>query len=126
MGSANKKALKNMSMQVTSLIENQPGQSFNLKCANDDQNRFMSINLHKRQPIFKNYIHNNASILRRETQLSKLSQYRDSEMKEQTYLDRLSKTSSALGRQAKTGPLHTISRLMKQNVTKFEPKQAFV
>ena len=42
--------------------------------AMEDTNRFMTLNLNKRKPIFKNFIHNNASILRKEFQTSKLKE----------------------------------------------------
>ena len=45
---------------------------YNAKMAADDVSRFMTINHFKRKPIFKNYIQNNTSILRREVQLSKM------------------------------------------------------
>ena len=70
--STNTKALKNLSSGVTYLIENKPTISFNSKMALEDTNRFLTLNLKKRKPIFKNYIHNNASILRKEHQVGKL------------------------------------------------------
>ena len=69
------KAQKNVSTAVTNLIENRPMAYFNSKMAEEDTNRFMTTNLSKRKPIFKNYIHNNASILRKEAQTSKLREY---------------------------------------------------
>ena len=41
----------------------------------DDTNRFLSVNLKKRKPIFKNYIMNNTSILRKELQTNKMKEY---------------------------------------------------
>ena len=73
--STNLKALKNMSNNVTDLIENRPMQSFAMKMAQDDTNRFMTLNLKKRKPIFKNYIKNNASILRNEIQCQRKDAY---------------------------------------------------
>ena len=67
----NLKALKNMSPQVQNLIENRPMQSFATKMALDDTNRFMTMNLKKRQPIFKNHTKTNSSILRSEIQCKK-------------------------------------------------------
>ena len=62
----NLKALKNMSHDVANLIENRPMQSFSQKMAMDDCNRFLTLNLKKRQPIFKNHTKTNSSILRSE------------------------------------------------------------
>ena len=39
-----------------------------------DRTCFMNKNLGKRKPIFKNYIHNNTSILRKEIQIKKKQQ----------------------------------------------------
>ena len=39
-----------------------------------DRTCFMNKNLSKRKPIFKNYIHNNPSILRKEIQIKKKQQ----------------------------------------------------
>ena len=73
--SVNTKALKNMSPELTNLIENRPMQSYAKQMAMEDTNRFMTMNLQKRKPIFKNYIHNNASILRKEVQTSKMQEF---------------------------------------------------
>ena len=62
----NLKALKNFSHDVQQLIENRPMQALNTKIALEDCNRFLSINLAKRQPIFKNHTKTNSSILRSE------------------------------------------------------------
>ena len=77
--SNNLKALKNMSQGVTTLIENRPMHLFANQMANEDRNRFMTLNLKKRKPIFKNYIMNNASILRKEVQLSRKEEYEEHE-----------------------------------------------
>ena len=107
--STNTKALKNVSSGVTHLIENKPMHVFNSKMALDDTNRFMTLNLKKRKPIFKNYIHNNASILRKEHQTGKLREAKEQERKNlSTYLDKISTKSSALERSTKTGPMNTI------------------
>ena len=70
--STNTKALKNFSKEAHTLIEHRPMQHYASKMAADDHNQFMNVNLKKRKPIFKNYIHCNASILRKEVQTSKL------------------------------------------------------
>ena len=57
---------------MSALIESQPMHAFAAQMAAADGSQFMTLNLQKRKPIFKNYIHNNASILRREAQTSKL------------------------------------------------------
>lgn len=67
----NLKALKNMSPNVYDLIENRPMQQFTSQMAFNDSNRFMTVNLRKRKPIFKNHTKTNASILRHEVQRQK-------------------------------------------------------
>jgi len=42
----------------------------------------MTVNLQRRKPIFKNYIKNNASILRKELQDRRMAQFTDHEKKE--------------------------------------------
>ena len=74
-GATNLKALKNESKAVTNLIENRPMQYFANKMAMEDTSRFMTLQLQKRKPIFKNYIKNNASILRSEIQTNKKQEY---------------------------------------------------
>ena len=121
------KANKNASVEVTQLIENQAGTSFSQKRAAEDANLFMTINLQKRKPIFKNYIQNNASILRKEVQLSKLKKINDHERKEVSYLEKVSTTrSSAMDRNTRMGPMHTINSLMKQTTNVFEPAKSSV
>ena len=74
-----------------------------------DSNRFMSINLNKRKPIFKNFIQNNASILRKEYQTQKLKEAQESERKQlNSFLEKMSTKSSALERSQKMGPMNTI------------------
>ena len=89
-GSIDSKAMKNMSHGVTNLIENRPMHSYSNQMQMEDTNRFMSLNLKKRKPIFKNYIQNNTSILRKEAQASKLKNYAEHERKQQSYLDKMS------------------------------------
>ena len=123
----NTKALKNVSRDVCNLIENRPMHSFARQMASDDCNRFMTLNLAKRKPIFKNYIHNNASILRKEAQTQKLQEITDHERKEFSYLDKISqKASSAMDRSAKTGPLNTLTSLMKQQTGVYKPSVGYV
>ena len=65
------KALKNDSKNATHLIEHRTLDQFAKQMAMDDASNFISMNLKKRKPIFKNYIHNNASIIRKEYQVGK-------------------------------------------------------
>ena len=105
------------------MIEHRPLDFFSKQRALDDSNRFMTINLNKRKPIFKNYIHNNASILRKEAQLSKLQEIKDREQERMSYLERASQGSSAIERSTRVDPMNTVNKLMKQTVSIFEPKK---
>ena len=60
-----------------------------------DRAIFMNKNLSKRKPIFKNYIQNNTSILRKEMQTKKMHQLKAIEEREAEYLDRLTNKVSA-------------------------------
>ena len=55
----------------------------------------MNKNLSKRKPIFKNYIQNNTSILRKEMQTKKMHHLKAIEEREADYLDRLTSKVSA-------------------------------
>ena len=66
--SRNLKAKKNLSVECRSLINHDPMNVFVKNMRQSDAMDFMNQQLNKRKPIFKNYIHNNASILRAETQ----------------------------------------------------------
>ena len=130
----NQKAMKNASIEVTALIENKPGQNFSQKRAAEDSNLFMTLNLQKRKPIFKNYIQNNASILRKEAQMGKLKKLQDEESHQASYLDKMSGVagkisttrSSAMDRNTRMGPMHTINSLMKHTTNVFEPAKSSV
>ena len=101
--------MKNMSKGVTTLIENKPMHAFNSAMAMEDANRFMTLNLKKRKPIFKNYIHNNASILRKEHQTKNLRAVEDNERKQMnSLLEKMSTKSSHMERSTRTGPMNTI------------------
>lgn len=119
----NLKALKNMSPQVQNLIEHRPLQNFANKMALDDSNRFMTMNLKKRQPIFKNHTKTNSSILRSEIQCKKKEtmSYNDSER--QSFLDKVTIKSSVLDRVKRTGPTQVLNSLMKQSATIYEPNK---
>ena len=80
----------------------------------------MSKNLSKRKPIFKNYIHNNTSILRKEIQVKKKQQLQALQDREEEYLDRLtSKVNSFTGSNKSrtlsfaSDPVSTVQKLMK-------------
>ena len=76
---ASSKVHKNQSFGVSNLIENRPGHNFANKMAAEDSNRFMTVNLKKRKPIFKNYTKTNASIIRKEIVDHKLEQISENE-----------------------------------------------
>jgi len=90
--------------------------------AQDDHNRFMSINLNMRQPIFKNHTKTNTSILRSEVQCKK-KQNMSERQSELSYLDKLSVPSTALDRVQRTGPVQALKKLMKQSATIYEPNK---
>ena len=68
----NLKAMKNQSLQAQALLEGEPERTFATSMHERDRALFMSKNLEKRKPIFKNYIQNNAYILRKEAQTKKM------------------------------------------------------
>ena len=70
----NLKYAKNMSHQAQNLVEGKPRSQYATAMAEYDRTCFMNKNLGKRKPIFKNYIHNNTSILRKEIQIKKKQQ----------------------------------------------------
>ena len=85
-----------------------------------DRTCFMNKNLGKRKPIFKNYIHNNTSILRKEIQTKKKQELQALQAKEEEYLDRLtSKVNSFSGSHKSrtlsfvSDPVSTVQKLMK-------------
>lgn len=117
------KALKNLSPQVQNLIENRPMQSFATKMALDDSNRFMTMNLKKRQPIFKNHTKTNTSILRSEMQCKKKETMSYNDSSRLSYLDKVSIKSSVLDRVKRTGPVQALNSLMKQSATIYEPNK---
>eukprot|EP00353_Schmidingerella_taraikaensis_P017917 CAMPEP_0185616148 /NCGR_PEP_ID=MMETSP0436-20130131/38465_1 /TAXON_ID=626734 ORGANISM="Favella taraikaensis, Strain Fe Narragansett Bay" /NCGR_SAMPLE_ID=MMETSP0436 /ASSEMBLY_ACC=CAM_ASM_000390 /LENGTH=108 /DNA_ID=CAMNT_0028252555 /DNA_START=556 /DNA_END=882 /DNA_ORIENTATION=+ len=107
------KALKNMSHEAANLIENRPMQSFATKMALDDCNRFMTLNLRKRQPIFKNHTKTNSSILRSEVQCKKKETISQHDSQHFSYLDKISVKSNPLERSKRTGPVQALASLMK-------------
>lgn len=97
-------------------------QSFNSKMALDDCNRFLSINLAKRQPIFKNHTKTNSSILRSEIQCSKKDEMMSThESAKLSYLDKISVKSNPMDRVKRTGPMQALTKLMKQQTSIYKP-----
>jgi len=81
---------------------------------------FMSKQIGKKKPIFKNYQQNNTFILRKEAQEKKRDQLRAAEEKESQYLDRLSSKVSGYSVSNKskaftsgTDPQSAIDKLMR-------------
>ena len=71
MSPSNIKAMKNQSFQAQALLEGQPNSTYASKMYEQDRCSFMNKQLGKKKPIFKNYIQNNAYILRKESQVKK-------------------------------------------------------
>lgn len=86
----------------------------------EDSNRFMSVNLRKRKPIFKNYIHNNTSILRKEVQTGKLAEHRE-RLNSQPDRSAPDYKSDALLRSGKNAPVTTLDKLMRQQADIYLP-----
>ena len=105
----NLKALKNMSQDVQNLIENRPMQSFSKKMELDDCNRFLSFNLKKRQPIFKNHTKTNASIMRSEIRCAKKEEMSQLDSAQLSYLDKISVKSNPMERSKRTGPMQALN-----------------
>jgi len=78
----NLKALKNQSFQATELLQGEPQRTFASSMYEKDRVMFMSKQIGKKKPIFKNYQQNNTFILRKEAQEKKRDQLRAAEEKE--------------------------------------------
>jgi t-SNARE complex subunit (syntaxin) len=116
----NLKYAKNRSHQAQSLVEGQPRSQYATAMAEYDRSCFLNKNLGKRKPIFKNYIQNNTSILRKEIQTKKKQHLQALQDREEEYLDRLtSKVNSFTGSNKSrtlsfaSDPVSTVQKLMK-------------
>jgi len=114
------KALKNQSFQAAELLEGAPQRTFASKMYEKDRVMFMSKQIGKKKPIFKNYQQNNTFILRKEAQEKKRDQLRAAEEIESQYLDRLSSKVSGYSVSTKTkaftnttDPVSAIEKLMR-------------
>lgn len=68
---------------MTELIQNHYMNEYANLRREQDRESFLDSKLMNRKPIFKNYIDNNANIMRREVQIKKMRQFKEKERVEE-------------------------------------------